>query len=320
MKEYGGFIQLELPKQKEYFDTVEEKDILRLNCGRSTFYCAAKDAKIKKIYMPYLNCLDSPTPFLDLGIQVEYYYLEEDLTPKDVFLKENEAILWVNYYGNASENIKQKVLNQYKTLIIDNCHAFFSPPIKNVYNCYSTRKFFGVADGAYLIKDNLEKIELSESNSADATLFLLKTIELGTNAVYQENLKNEVRVAKTVSKMSPLTRRILSSINYETVREIRYRNLLMLHKNLNDINEFKVNLESKTHMYYPLLVSQESLRSRLVANKIYTPTWWKHVPEQCHYRKLETKLSNYMLMIPIDQRYDENDMIDIATIIRNNLE
>ena len=51
MKEYGGFIQLELPKQKEYFDTVEEKDILRLNCGRSTFYCAAKDAKIKKIYM-----------------------------------------------------------------------------------------------------------------------------------------------------------------------------------------------------------------------------------------------------------------------------
>lgn len=320
MKEYGGFIQLELPKKKEYFNWVNENDILRLNCGRSTFYCAAKDAGVRKVYMPYLNCIDSPNPISSLGLEVEFYYLEDDLTPKDISPNEKEAVLWVNYYGNASEKVKRKVIDKYTTLIIDNCHAFFSPPVKGVYNCYSTRKFFGVADGAYLIKDNLAKMELPESLSAENTLFLLKAIELGTNAVYSENLKNETRVAESVSKMSPLTKRILASIDYESIRKIRYRNLLMLHQKLNSINEFEVNLECETQMYYPLLISQDSLRTRLIANKIYTPTWWRHVPEQCHYAPIETRLSKYMLLLPIDQRYDESDMSDIASIILKNLD
>ena len=318
VKEYGGYLPLELPKKEEYFSFCDEKDILRLNCGRSTFFCAAKAAKVRKIFVPYLNCANSTDPFDAAGIPYEYYRLDDDLTPMDITPGEEDAVLWINYYGNAGEREKQKVLETYKTVIVDNCHAFFSKPVlrDGVYNCYSTRKFFGVVDGAYLIAKGLPSFSLKESCSAEDTLFILKTIEQGTNALYAENLKNEQRVAQKVTKMSKLTRRILSSIDYSEIQEIRFRNFCRLHRQLESINEFAVNTETKTHMYYPLLVTNDALRSHLVENRIYTPTWWRHVPDLCGNEGIETKLSRYMLMIPMDQRYDESDMDDIVTIIR----
>lgn len=321
MKEYGGYLPLELPKREEYFSSYSEKNILRLNCGRSTFYCAASAAKMRKVYVPYLNCANSTDPFDLAGIPYEFYWLNDDLTPTNIAPGEGEAVLWINYYGNAAEKQKNEVIKRYPKVIIDNCHAFFSEPVlkDGVYNCYSMRKFFGVADGAYLLASNLPNFDLKQSVSSEDSLFILKTIELGTNAVYPDNLKNEERVAQEVSKMSVLTRRILSSIDYQDIRERRYRNFQRLHSQLESINEFSVNTESKTHMYYPLLISNDSIRAKLVENHIYTPTWWRHVPELCENKGIETKLSRYMLMIPMDQRYDASDMDDIAGIIRRNL-
>ena len=317
MKEYGGFLPLELPHKKEYFSDVEDENIVRLNCGRSTFYYAVKDGGFKTVYMPYLNCINSVDPIIDAGAEVKYYYLDDDLTPKDVELNDDsEALLWVNYYGNAGAKQIEKVTKKYKNLIIDNCHAFFTKIQSDAYNCYSTRKFFGVADGAYLIKKNLKKFDLPESKSAEDTLFILKEIEVGTNAVYGENLENEKRVAEEVAHMSPLTQRILSSIDYKDIQEHRYRNIVRLQENLGDFNEFAVNMEAKTQMYYPFLYFQDSLRGRLIENKIYNPTWWRHVPEQSGYSKLETQLSNYMIMLPIDQRYTEDDMDYISEVVR----
>lgn len=321
MKEYGGYLPLELPRRKEYFSEICSSDLLRLNCGRSTFYCAGIDAGIKKIYVPYLNCEYSVLPFEQAGIAYEFYRLKDDLTPKDVFPKDKEAVLWINYYGNAKEEQKEKVLSKYKTVIIDNCHAFFTKPVlrQGVYNCYSARKFFGVADGAYLIKRHLSPFKLKDGYSHENSNFLMKTIELGTNAVYQDSLVNEDNIAENVSNMSPLTKRILSSINYEEIKEIRKRNFLKLHASLESLNEFQVNTESDTHMYYPLLVTNDELRDRVIENHIYTPTWWRHVPALCNFEGIETTLAKYMLMLPMDQRYMEADMEDISNIIKRNI-
>jgi hypothetical protein len=239
------------------------------------------------------------------------------LTPIDINPKEDEAVLWINYYGNATEEQKKSVVERFKNtnLIIDNCHAFFSKPVEGAYNCYSTRKFFGVCDGAYLIKNKLKSFELPKSESAQEMLFLLETIEKGTNALYHKNLLNEERLGKQPN-------RILQSIDYAKIQEIRKANLIALHKYLASLNEFSVNLESDTHMYYPLLICKDGLREKLVERCIYTPTWWKHVPAYFDEdeKTIETKLSKYMLMIPIDQRYNSEDMRRIAEIIREEYE
>jgi hypothetical protein len=319
VKEYGGFLPLELKKGSDYFEKYKNIfSVVKLNCGRSTFFYAAKTIQPKKIYVPYLNCIDSVTPFEKLGIPYEFYFLDNELLPLDVAPGKDEAILWINYYGNASVDKIRKVCLLFKdtNLIIDNCHAFYAEPQQGAYNCYSARKFFGVCDGAYLIADDLDKILLNKSYSAQYYSFILESIELGTNAVYEKNLENEDRLrCDSVLEMSEITQRILQSINYEDIKNVRRRNFIEMHRCLESINEFEANLDSHTHMYYPLLVSNPLLRNRLIENKIYTPTWWRHVLEYFDESVLEAKLSKYMLMLPIDQRYNISDMQEIARIV-----
>ena len=318
IKEYGGYLPVELPFwNKEYFSDIPESDIVRLNCGRSAFWYALNIIKPAKLYVPYLNCENSTDPADDLGIPYEYYYLNPDLTPKNIYPKSDEAVMWINYYGNATREQIEKVrlLCSKTNLIVDNCHAFFSEPLEEAYNCYSARKFFGVCDGAYIIKKDIPKIELQQSESANHMNFILSSIEKGTNALYSENLENEKRLGKKAKLMSKLTQRILASIDYSRIRKVRKENMLYLHNILEKYNEFDVNIESDTHMYYPLLVSNHDIRQRIVGRKIYTPTWWKHVPNYFQSEILEARLSMYMLMIPIDQRYDTSDMLDISRII-----
>ncbi len=315
LKEYGGYFGLELPRKKEIFSDIAEEDKLRVNCGRAALYYAVQG--FKRVYMPYFNCINSVDPVLQANIEVSYYHLSDELLPLNVNPKDNETVVWINYYGNATAKTIQKVVDSFENLIIDNCQAFFSPPVmtKNVKNIYSVRKFLGTSDGGYLIGNGLNCIQPPKSFSSDSSLFLLKTIEYGTNTIYPESLKNEQRLSKNISGMSDLTKRILSSIDYDFIKNQRKLNLIRIHKNLGQLNEFKINLESETHMFYPLLIMKEGLREHLLKNKIYCPTLWRHVPEQCGYTDPETTFSKYMLLLPIDQRYDLNDMDNISEIV-----
>lgn len=319
-REWGGYLPLELPQKNEYFSLIDEDDIVRLDCGRSTFWYALNDCKPSKLYVPYLNCINSTDPADSLGIPYEFYKLSDELLPVGINPLNNEAVLWVNYYGNSNSNKVQKLINSYNTnWIIDNCHAFFTEVFPKVYNCYSTRKFFGVCDGAYLIKKNIKKVELPISESADKITFLLKTIEKGTNACYNENLINENRLGKEPHQMSKLTRRILSSIDYAFIKDLRIKNISRLHNRLEKYNLFNVDLSSETQMYYPFLTNKLNLREKLISRRIYTPTWWRHVPELLDNdeKVIEVYLSKYMLMLPIDQRYSSSDMDDLADIVIN---
>lgn len=317
-REWGGYLPLELPQKTEYFNNIPEDDIVRLDCGRSTFWYALNDCKPSKLYVPYLNCINSTDPADSLGIPYEFYNLSNDLLPVGINPSPTEAVLWVNYYGNSSsDKVKRLINNSNTNWIIDNCHAFFTQVFPEVYNCYSTRKFFGVCDGAYLIKKGIKKIELPDSESANEMVFLLKTIEKGTNACYSENLINENRLGKDPHFMSKLTRRILSSIDYDIIKNIRYQNIIQLHSRLEKYNLFNVDLTSKTQMYYPFLTNKLQLREKLIENKIYTPTWWRHVPKLLNNDEkfIEVKLSNYMIMLPIDQRYSISDMNDLSDLV-----
>ena len=134
LKEYGGYLPFEthLTNKNNLFFQSKVNKVAKLNCGRSSFYLAARSLKIKKIYIPYFTCIDTSQPFEDLGVPISFYRLDANLMPLDVDLKEDEYILWTNYYGNATEEMISFIENKYSGQIIaDNCHAFFSPPLKN---------------------------------------------------------------------------------------------------------------------------------------------------------------------------------------------
>lgn len=326
IKEWGGYLPFELnEKYQEYFIEIgyTENDLVRLDCGRSAFWYAAKCINPEKVYVPYLNCKNSTDPFDALNIKYEYYKLDDRLMPVNINPGNNDALLWVNYYGNANKTMIREIekYTERTNVIVDYCHAFYAMPIDRAWNCYSMRKFFGVSDGAYLIRKNIPKIDIPDSISSDNILFILECIEKGTNICYEKSLHNEERLGHECRKMSILTNKIIKTIDYLNIKKIRRDNFLYLHEKLAGINEFFVNTLSETHMYYPLLITSDEIRQKLVSKHIYTPTWWRHVPYYFdNENNVETQYSKYMLMLPIDQRYNKNDMEEISKIVYKEYE
>lgn len=326
-KEYGGYLPIEqfLKKSDQnFFFNYKSKNITKLNCGRTCFYVAAKSIEIRKIYIPYFTCLETPQPFKDLGIPVSFYELDCDLMPKNINLGKKEYLLWTNYYGNASAEMISLIEKKYRgRMIVDNCHAFYCLPLEHALNCYSARKFFGVADGAYLISDNEVGINV-EGLKIDHTKpymeHLYKQIKEGTNKGYDLNLVNEKRLEKNYSLMSKTSDEILNKVDYQKIKNIRVKNFSTIHSYLNELNDFPVNEGIGTQMYYPFKCKDLFLREKLLKEKVYSPTWWRHVSDILDSKSIEVEYTMETVLLPVDQRYSTYDMKVLSDLIMRLVE
>lgn len=316
-KEYGGYLPLELPKGRgHYYTSKKGTNVLNLNAGRTAFHCAAIDSGMKRIHLPYFTCEETRLPFDELGIEVVEYYIEDDFTPILTGYSQNDYVLWTNYYGNASQKTIERIVQAYPNLIIDNCHAFFSRPVEHAYNCYSARKFFGVNDGAYLIKNSLSSFsQLPIDQSTNYARHLIDQIETGTNSGYLASLENEDRLVGNYKIMSKFTEKILGTVDYEDIKIRRRKNFLIFHETLKYLNDFPVDLTSDTHFYYPFLLEQENLRYKLIEKRVYNPQWWKHVTDKLPKTSIEFRLAKFTILLPLDQRYEPQDIQDICRIV-----
>jgi hypothetical protein len=80
--------------------------------------------------------------------------------------------------------------------------------------------------------------------SSDTASYLLKTLEVGTNASYSDRMKNEERIDRSdILQMSFLTRKLLNNIDYSAVKTVRMENFQTAHelynKNFNLIDPGK---------------------------------------------------------------------------------
>jgi len=312
-KEYFGFIEFNLKQKAEY-----HKNYIKLNCARQAINYIIKAHGYKKVFLPYYIC---HTVYDVLEVDYEFYYLNEDLTPKikPSALKKDSAIIYPNYFGTNASKVLQ-IISDYKNVIIDSTQAFFHK-IKNCDVVYSPRKFFWVTDGAYLNCSKKLNLKLEPDTSYQRMLPLFKRIELGSNAAYQNNLSNEDEITNSgMKKMSILTDKILHSIDYKEISEIRKRNFSYIHKKLGKINEMKIEIsKSDVPMVYPFLIKNDKLREKLLKNKIYIPHWWKEVIKNVDKNSYENYLSNNLIPLPIDHRYDRKDLDFIVSEITKRL-
>ncbi len=320
MKELGGYLPLELSVHSEYFND-EDYDLLRLNCGRTAIITAIKDGQFSKVYLPLYLC-ESVGKALDReGISYSLYNISGDFLPVNMNIKEDEAIVIVNYFGIIPEIKMESFVKRYKNVIFDNTQAFFNKPICEAYNVYSCRKFFGVCDGAYLIKQHLDKINYPIDSSGNRSIYLLNSIENGTNFNYADSLKNEEYLCNVpMMQMSRLTRKILMSINYDIVKKVRKENFNYLHDKLSLYNELDDTtfFQTSSPMIYPFMFSKKNIREKLVKEKrIYISQFWKWVISDSYANDFERNVSKNIYALPIDQRYGREEMDYLANIILN---
>lgn len=314
--EMGGYLPLELGAGTGFFKNIEDTHILELNTGRAAIWCAVMSLDVKKVMVPYFYCPDIIKMLQDMDIKIIFYHIGEDLMPVDINMDEtNFVIILVNYYGiigNELVNYSKK----FKKVILDQAHAFYYPPVMNdgVMNVYSCRKFFGVPDGAYLIGKDIKDFSLERDVSYNRAVYLLKSIELGTNSAYLESKINEIEIGKNILKMSLLTKHILNGINYDLISEKRKRNFKYLHDRFDNIQLLKIPTGDKVPYVYPLMLNQ-GIHETLVQHKVYVPILWKDLINNTDKNTVEYRYASKIMALPIDQRYDITDLEYLISLV-----
>ena len=313
MKAIGGYFELELCKGEHY-----HKNAIRLNTARNCFEYVLSTRNYRKVYIPYYTCEVMLEPVKKLGIEYEFYHINEQLEPAELpKLNLNEALLYTNYFGLKQKCVRELSSRYGQQLIIDNAQAFYSKPIDGVDTFYSARKFFGLADGAYLYTDKPLQQEFEQDCSFERMSHLLKRLDIGAESGYQDFKRNDDDlIGQDIKNMSKLTDALLSGIDYEDARRIRRDNYLFLDKALKETNQIHLELDEKSvPMVYPYLTKENSLKQRLIANKVFVATYWPNVFDWCKNESLEYLLAQKTCYLPIDQRYGIDDMKKIISKI-----
>ena len=248
----------------------------------------------------------------EIGTNLEFYHINKYLEIDDeIKLNQNEKLLYVNY-DSLKNNYVSKLADLYgDKLVVDNTQAFFSKNLPNIDTFYSLdSKFFGVQSGAYLYTNRHVDINFEYDIAYNRMIHLLGRLD--TNASqhydsYKESMK--MRYNQEIKKMSRLTNLILKSIDYKKIKITRERNFYYLHNSLKQLNEFEVDLSLvEGPMFYPLLIKDENLRRRLISRKIFIPTFWPYLLSHNSLSEWENYLVKYLHPLPIDQRYNLEDM------------
>ena len=289
---------------------------IALNTARNALVYLVRSKSISKIYIPYYLC-DSVSNVCEReNIRYEFYHTDENFLP--IFereLDENEYLYVVNFYGQVSQAKIAEIKTKYNRIILDNVQAFFEAPVDEVDTIYSCRKFFGVPDGAYLYSD-AKHLPLPTDTSMTRMTHILGRFERQSASDFYQDFQTNDSLFEQLPPMymSNLTHNILGAIDYQQVVAKRNENWATLHKALGNKNKLQLQMPKGPYMYPFYCKNGARIRKALIEKKIYIPTLWPNVLnfEECD---LEKDYAQNILPLPCDQRYSEQDMMQIKAEI-----
>ena len=282
--------------------------------------------KPNKVYIPYYCCNSIIEPLRQSGTSFKFYRINNKLEPIDFpNLEPNSIFLYINYFG-LKNNFLEVLEGLYQeNLWVDNTLAFYSTynqtsEYRISFN--SSRKFFGVPDGA-MLRSPFPTFNSDVKHLPRNDRLISEHLKLSKVGKLEEGLtffqSNEHHLGNGIERISKLSELMHSKINFSGISEIRRNNFKFLHLNLNSKNMICpqiLNLsDNAVPIYYPYLPERNLPHQSLWKRKIYSPILWN----DCLNRSVENfefeKSLCQMLPLPIDQRYNQDDMDYILKII-----
>ena len=304
-REIGGYFELE-----HFFGHELHEGAIALDCARNCLAYLVEARNIQSLWVPYFLCSS-----IDFAMQrypevvVKQYEIAANFEPAwETFeLGPDDYLYFVDFYGQLSdEQIVAAAERADGRIIVDEVMAFFHMPLPGIDTLYSCRKFFGVADGAYLYTTATLDRPLKTSHSWDKMEFVLGRAELPANEFYQGSVANNKRFRQgDIELMSPITHNLLRAIDYEQVAARRKENFLVLAEALDDTNELSLTATPGAFMYPYIIAGGEQLRKPLQQRKIYVSMLWDYA---LGTPGLADRYARDILPLPVDQRYNADDM------------
>lgn len=317
-KTFGGYFPLELPAPGRHY----HQNARAYRSARSALYHFLETLRPSRIWLPRLICQSVIDAVMKSGVDIVWYRLTDDYLPAlSSPFESADCLLYVNYLGQC--NAQKEALSQMippERIIFDHSQAFFDHQHPALANLYSPRKFFGVADGGFLDTErDIPFPDMQDRDSRNHFAHLLQQLENGTPAGYADFQQAESALDTiTASKMSALTERMLCSVDYAHIKAVRERNYRLLSEQLGDLNAFRFSDETVQGPFcYPFYYPARALHHALIARGIFVATYWREVLARVEPGSVEANFVNYMIPLPCDQRYSEDDICQLSDIVRS---
>jgi hypothetical protein len=315
MKKIGGFFELEIAQGH----TLYHDEAIMLSTGRACLNLVLQLKLYKKVYVPYYCCDALYEPLLLNDIPFEFYKINSELEiAETICLEKNEAIVYCDFFGIKSLYVDRIIRKYGVNLIIDNSHSFFNKGYANNISFTTSRKYFGVPDGAFLYMPqeiNINEFERKTNISIDHNYHRF----LGQQEkAFKEFGDYEKSLDSTINRISMLSEKILKTVDYDEVQALRNRNFKLYEQEFNDVNQLKISDQAVDCFCYPLLLEKPIDKKRLHGKHIYIPTYWNDVTKRENIENyvVEIKYSEEILPLPIDHRYEREDVIRVINTIK----
>lgn len=324
-------------------DNFEGSDFVYLDGGQSAIEYIIEKLNPKDgdvVLMPSYLCPEILNKFKSKKIQIEFYSINFDLSIDLDVLKAKiqkynvKAVLFIDYFGffHSTETIEflTELKNKNIVLIEDAVQVLWFKKHEKFIGNYifnSFRKFFPV-DGSLVIdyqnkattvfaekdskyneviyKARMSKTDYIEGNFSITEESFLKKFELAEKLYYEK---------KYAGAMLLESKKYLSKIDFELIKEKRLSNYKYLNKYFEKHNTVKRvfeidDLNGIIPLCFPVIVNNRDRVRRELRNKnIYCPVHWD-ITNETELKQFEASqnLSKNILSLPIDWRYEENDM------------
>lgn len=314
--------------------------------GRTSIYYVLKNIltnkEVKRAYLPSYSCDSMAIPFIDLGIEVEYYdvYYNDGLKYNINQDEEIDIFLAMNYFGYASTNMDSYIKSfkeKGKIVIEDITHSILSSKKYSESSDYlvgSLRKWFPIASGGIAVNMNSEfEIEL-DSKSNDKMIDIKKTAMQNK----KEYINNQDESSKEIFlnqynesgkildedyknySIDDESLKIIMGIDIEKIVKSRIENTKIIYEKLKNNQDIKFLINNFNNqdglLFVPIILEKEKrdlLRKYLIENKVYLPIHWP----------LEEKINNIFeqeLSLICDQRYTKNQISCYIDLVQNYLQ
>lgn len=328
----------------------EGGDYAWFSTGRSAILYVIKAIEernpgIKKVaVLPSFTCDTVFEPFIYSGYEVFYYPVERDLkTTSDAILEtaiKNDAsiVLFHRYFGfDTLDGHVDRMCGGLRKLgkySVEDCTQCLYSDISRAdsdFTVGSIRKWTGTPDGGFAVcregsfndkpqktDIDLERAKIKASYAKYRYIFEHKGDKVDMLSMYRtaEDILDNQEEIFNISEMSA---KVQANLNVNNLIGKRRANFHLLSKELNQYVRPVFSFgKREVPLYFPMLVEdREALQKHLVMNAIYAPVVWPKddkQPKQCIGAENAYK---HLLCIPIDQRYETDDMERIVEVIKD---
>lgn len=298
--------------------------------GRSSLRLILRSAmKAKKYLLPDYLCRIILDIFDESGIAYEFYGVNRDLAINidDLKGKSYDAIYLINYFGQKCR--LEEYISEIKDKLVIEDYAFSpdfeKPAIINKWVGFNSFRKFSILPEGSNIKSSL-KLDDSQIRKGVPPFvemkYKAKAIKyeyLGKNSYSEDSYldifsRAEDALDKQKEIYSISSKGLVYLVefyrNLEKEYHIRKENFKALDKHLKDKS---VKISPEYYSFYVLDVdNRDELRRHLFSKRMFLPVHWPVI------KGIKNELYERLLSVPVDSRYNRDDMKNIARVINDH--